>query len=228
VVREKEIQMSSVFRPTILLAVTAMLVGCGHAGAPNATLLTAPTTENAKIVSSGTASIVSSGSASIVSSGSASATTQTHGYVELEAPVTAEDFKQVDDPAALAEVTATDTTPVSPAPTATPTPPPYNVSDRVPYNVVVVDRSAHTATIAWHTEVPTKGLIEFGYTWQFDKHQFTDSMRDDVAKTDHQITLTNLSRFRSYTFKVTAITPLGLTFSDNTNRKFRTKFWAWR
>lgn len=104
----------------------------------------------------------------------------------------------------------------------------YRIDERTPYGVVVVERSAHTATIAWRTDVATKGIVQYGRTWGFDKNGYTDSFRDDVAKTDHKITITGLRRFTSYTFLVTAVTPLGLQFSDKTPRKFRTKFWAWR
>jgi hypothetical protein len=107
-------------------------------------------------------------------------------------------------------------------------PPSYRVDERTPYGVVVVKRSAHTATIAWRTDVPTKGVVDYGYAWGFDKKGFTEAFKDDVAKTDHEITLTNLSRFRAYNFKVTAVTPLGLRFSEGKTRSFRTKFWAWR
>ena len=106
-------------------------------------------------------------------------------------------------------------------------PPSYNVDDRTPFNVVVVSRSAHTATIAWHTEVPTRGVIDYGRAWGFDDNGYTNAYTDDVAKTDHQITLTDLRRWTGYVYRVTAITPLGLRFPEK-ERKFRTKFWAWR
>ena len=106
-------------------------------------------------------------------------------------------------------------------------PPSYNVDDRTPYNVVIPERSAHTATIAWHTEVPTRAIIEYGRAWGFDKNGFTHKFVDDVAKTDHQITLTELRRWTGYVYRVTAVTPLGLKFPDQ-ERKFRTKFWSWR
>lgn len=106
-------------------------------------------------------------------------------------------------------------------------PPSYNVDDRTPYNVVIAERSAHTSTIAWHTEVPTKAVIEYGRAWGFDKNGFTHTFKDDVAKTDHQITLTELRRWTGYVYRVTAVTSLGLKFPEQ-ERKFRTKFWSWR
>ncbi len=106
-------------------------------------------------------------------------------------------------------------------------PPSYNIDDRIPYGVVVAEKSAHTATIAWRTEVPTRGIIEYGRSWGFDKNGFTDKFVDDVPKTDHMIALTGLRRFTGYTYKITAVTSLGLKFPEQ-ERKFRTKFWAWR
>jgi hypothetical protein len=106
--------------------------------------------------------------------------------------------------------------------------PSYKIDDRTPYGVVVAERTATTATFSWNTEVPTRGIIQYGRTWGFDKNGFTDSYKDDVPNTSHKITVTGLRRFTSYTFKITAVTPLGLKFSDNTNRTFRTKFWSWR
>lgn len=106
-------------------------------------------------------------------------------------------------------------------------PPSYNVDDRIPYGVVVAERSAHTATIAWRTEVPTRGIIEYGRSWGFDKNGYTHQFVDDVPKTDHMIALTDLRRWTGYTYKITAVTALGLKFPEQ-ERKFRTKFWSWR
>jgi hypothetical protein len=111
--------------------------------------------------------------------------------------------------------------------TAVADPPSYNIDDRIPYGVVVAEKSAHTATIAWRTEVPTRGIIEYGRSWGFDKNGFTEQFVDDVPKTDHMIALTKLRRFTGYTYKITAITSLGLKFPEQ-ERKFRTKFWSWR
>lgn len=121
----------------------------------------------------------------------------------------------MEDPAAIAAYMAAED------------PPSYNVDDRTPFNVVVAERSAKTATIAWHTEVATKGVIEYGRAWGFDDNGFTHKFVDDVAKTDHQITLTELRRWTGYVYRVTAVTPLGLKFPEK-DRKFRTKFWSWR
>lgn len=106
-------------------------------------------------------------------------------------------------------------------------PPSYNIDDRIPYGVVVAEKSAHTATLAWRTEVPTRGIIEYGRTWGFEKNGYTDKFVDDVPKTDHMIALTELRRFTGYTYKITAVTALGLKFPEQ-QRTFRTKFWAWR
>lgn len=101
------------------------------------------------------------------------------------------------------------------------------VSDRLPWGVVVSDRGAHYATIAWATEVPTRGKVEYGRSFGFDQHGFTDSATDDVPACYHKLTLTNLRRWTGYEYRVTAIDALGLTFPEK-ERSFRTLFWAWR
>lgn len=106
--------------------------------------------------------------------------------------------------------------------------PSYQIDDRIPYGVAVVTRMAHSTTIAWRTEVPTRGTIDYGRVWGFGKNGYTGEYTDEIAKTDHQITLTDLRRFTAYQFKVTAITPLGLRFQEPQERKFRTAFWSWR
>lgn len=103
---------------------------------------------------------------------------------------------------------------------------PY-VEERTPYNVLVESRSAHTATISWYTKVATKGEIQYGRSWGFEKNGFTTTKTEEVAGNFHQFTLTELRRFTAYTFHVTAVTPLGLRFGEK-DRTFRTKFWSWR
>lgn len=107
------------------------------------------------------------------------------------------------------------------------TPPNFFITDRTPYGVVVTERSAHTATIAWRTELPTTGVIEFGRAWGFDKKGYTNELRDEVAKTDHKLTITDLRRWTGYRFRITAYSALGLPFPEQ-ERSFRTKFWSWR
>jgi hypothetical protein len=106
-------------------------------------------------------------------------------------------------------------------------PPSFKVSDRVPYAVVVADRSAHTATISWATELPTRAVIEYGRSWGFEKHQFDLSAHDDVPAMFHKVTLTGLRRFTGYKYRITAIDTLGLKFPETT-RHLRTKFWSLR
>jgi hypothetical protein len=101
------------------------------------------------------------------------------------------------------------------------------IDDVTPYNVVVTERTAHTTTIAWHTEVPTRGIIEYGRSWGFEDYGYTKELVDDVAKTDHKLTITELRRWTGYKFRVTSVTALGLKFQEQ-DRSFRTKFWSWR
>lgn len=138
-------------------------------------------------------------------------------------------------PASPADEAAEDERLAAVAQAAAEAPPPYNIDDRMPYGVVVAARSATTVTIAWRTNVPTRARIQFAKTRDFngiswlgkDPKGFTDMVTDEVAKTDHKYTITGLSRFTSYTYKVTAVTALGLTFPEK-ERPFRTKFWALR
>lgn len=100
-------------------------------------------------------------------------------------------------------------------------------SDHTPYLPVVTERGAHYVTIAWHTEEATSGVVEYGRSWQFDQHGYTDKYTDSAFLTDHMITLTNLKRWTGYEFRVTGYSHLGLAFPEQ-QRSFRTKFWAWR
>lgn len=106
-------------------------------------------------------------------------------------------------------------------------PPSVRVDDRTAYGIVVTEIGAHTATISWATEVPTRGVIHYGRSWGFDQHGYTDTMKDDLASEYHKLTITGLRRFTGYEFEITTIDALGLSF-DEKQRSFRTKFWAWR
>lgn len=219
--------MRHVFQISLLLALAAGTAACGKAApalvqAPvaRAEAVVAPSQQLAAPRVTPTASIVSNNAGSIIANNAARVTapeapagTQ---YVELEAPPPGTPSVAGDDPIAISSLSEEDN------------PPSYRVDERTPYGVVVVDRTAHTATLAWRTDQPTRAIVQYGRTWGFKKHGYTDSFLDEVAKTDHKITITGLRRFTSYTFKVTAVTALGLKFSDNQDRKFRTKFWSWR
>jgi hypothetical protein len=182
--------------------------------------------------------IVSNGAGTIISNNSARVSVPNPANTELALDPTADldrFYAEPNPPATPADEAAEDARLAAEAKVAEDSPPPYNVDDRMPYGVVVADRSAHTLTIAWRTNVPTKGLIEFAKTRDFAGNKFlriapkgfTDRVRDDVAKTDHKYVITGLSRFTSYTFKVTAVTALGLKFEEKV-RIQRTKFWSWR
>lgn len=105
-------------------------------------------------------------------------------------------------------------------------PPSFRIDDRTPYGIVVAARSAHTATIAWRTDIATTGVITYTKYSLFGKAGATQTYTDTVAKTDHEIAVTGLSRWTKYSYTITAIDPLGLKFSDNRSRTFRTKFWS--
>ena len=213
----------------ILLPLLAVLAGCGKAAspavpvavaAPVAPVLAAQAApEGASIITSHTGRV-------------APTVTAARGPAASVALAPAPEAELADAPAGAAPVEdlaadGPDDPPMIAAYLAAEDPPSYNVDDRTPYNVVIPARSAHTTTIAWHTEVPTRAIIEYGRAWGFDKNGYTHKVVDDVAKTDHQYTLTELRRWTGYVYRVTAVTPLGLKFPEQ-ERKFRTKFWSWR
>ena len=229
-----------------ILMAAATLSACGHAGAPTAlkpvgaqparlqpSVQARPSVSvqpqsarpGAAIVANNAGNIVSNNAGNIVSNAGA-------GLVNHDLSFMYEDSTP---PASPADEAAEDARLAAVAQAAAEAPPPYNIDDRMPYGVVVAERSATTVTIAWRTNVPTKGLIEFAKTRDFkgipllriQPKGFTDRVTDDVAKTDHKYTITGLSRFTSYTFKVSGVSALGLTFGEK-ERPFRTKFWALR
>lgn len=216
----------TIARPLALLPLLALLAGCSKAASPAVPApLTAPAAPMA--VEAAAAAPIPVTTAIITNHTGRVAPTVSAARGPLatdEAPAPEADLEA---PPAAAEADALDDPPTISAFLAAEEPPSYNVDDRTPYNVVIPARSAHTATIAWHTEVPTRAIIEYGRAWGFDKNGFTHKVVDDVAKTDHQYTLTELRRFTGYVYKVTAVTALGLKFPEQ-ERKFRTKFWSWR
>ncbi|GEM_PF-4512156 len=106
-------------------------------------------------------------------------------------------------------------------------PPSTWVDDRTPYGVVVAARTATTLTVAWRTETATRGKVSYGRVWGFEKNGYTGSYTDDVAKTDHMVTITGLRRFSAYKYRVSSTTALGLQFPEK-ERTVRTLFWSWR
>jgi hypothetical protein len=228
---------------TIALALVALTAtGCGKAALP--TMKAAPSvgsvasaaaprpamTVQAGIISNGAASINSNNTANAIAAGELPPGFDPMADLDLA-------YADANPPTSPAAEAAEDARLAALAKAAADEPPPYDPNDRTPYGVVVVERSAHTATIAWRTNAPTKGLIEFTKTRDFLGNKllrkapkgFTgcETAKDDVAKTDHKYVITGLSRYTSYTFKVTAVTPLGLKFPEK-EHTLRTKFWAWR
>lgn len=235
-------------QPLAILLAAIALTGCGRAASPTVAPVSGssrlqpaaqaqapaqrPTVSliannSGRIVANNGAGIIANNGAGIIANNGAGLT---NALPELDLR-----YADSNPPASPAAEAAEDARMAAEAKAAADAPPPYNIDDRMPYGVVVVARSATTATIAWRTNVPTKGLIEFAKTRDFKgmpmlritPKGFTDRVLDEVAKTDHKYTLTGLSRFTSYTFKVTAVTPLGLKFAEQ-ERPFRTKFWALR
>lgn len=248
--------MRQFIKPVSILLAFGALTGCGKAASLTAPSVLAPAQAQAaapsvRVTASGIVSnnagnlignnagnIVSNNAGNIISNNSARVAQPNPTDPSLILDPSADldlAYADANPPASPAAEAAEDAKLAAEAKAAEDAPPPYNIDDRMPYGVVVAERSAHTLTIAWRTNVPTKGLIEFAKTRDYAGSKlfhitpkgFTDSVRDDVAKTDHKYVITGLSRFTSYTFKVTAVTALGLPFAEKV-RTQRTKFWAWR
>ena len=153
-------------RPTIqaiaILTTAVLLTACGKAGsltaAPRATT---PAAQASKVAPSQAARP----QVSIIIGNNAAG---------MNAPISASElppldlaYADTDPPRSPADEAAEDARIAAAAKAAEEAPPNYNVDDRMPYGVVLVSRTATTATIAWRTNVPTKGISEFAKTRDF-------------------------------------------------------------
>lgn len=102
------------------------------------------------------------------------------------------------------------------------TPLPLNLPTDVPFDlpdVRVASRSTHGATIAWTTLVPTKGFIAYG-----SDGQYGSTIAESAFSTDHQLTISGLSRWRPYHYQVYATDAAGQKYASG-DRTFWTKLW---
>lgn len=89
----------------------------------------------------------------------------------------------------------------------------YDPADYTPQALAITGKSAKSLTITWFTEKPTRAIVEFGRIHNFEQYGYTHLFKDEVAKTAHTVTVTDLKRFSRYRIRVTAVTALGLPFA---------------
>ena len=81
-----------------------------------------------------------------------------------------------------------------------------------PYGVGIVSKTATTVTLAWRTDLDSKAIVYFGKSFGLSRRGYDGVAHDTNSSKFHQITITGLSRFRSYTFGVVGLGALGMQF----------------
>jgi hypothetical protein len=81
-----------------------------------------------------------------------------------------------------------------------------------PYGVGVVSKTGTSVTLAWRTDLSARAIVYFGKTFGLSSRGYDGVYHvNDKAKTQ-QVTITGLSRFRSYTFVVVGLGELTMQF----------------
>ncbi|MBM3267285.1 MAG: S8 family serine peptidase [Candidatus Sericytochromatia bacterium] len=86
--------------------------------------------------------------------------------------------------------------------------------------ITIVKRSVDGATIKWHTDVPTMGFVEYGPSKEYGATTFYS----DGYKTDHEMSLSGLKRWKWYYFRVHGRTQDGRQYVSE-GQEFLTKLW---
>ena len=81
-----------------------------------------------------------------------------------------------------------------------------------PYGVGVMSKTATSVTLAWRTDLDSKAIIYFGKSFGLQSRGYDGVYHDTDSRKVHQVTITGLSRFRSYTFSVIGLGALGMQF----------------
>lgn len=81
-----------------------------------------------------------------------------------------------------------------------------------PYGVGVMSKTATSVTLAWRTDLDSKAIIYFGKSFGLTSRGYDGVYHDTDSRKVHQVTITGLSRFRSYTFSVIGLGALGMQF----------------
>lgn len=81
-----------------------------------------------------------------------------------------------------------------------------------PYGVGVMTKTATSVTLAWRTDLDSKAIVYFGKSFGLSRNGYDGVWHVTDRHKNHQVTITGLSRFRSYTFAVIGIGELGMQF----------------
>ncbi|MEB3198871.1 MAG: hypothetical protein VKP62_16895 [Candidatus Sericytochromatia bacterium] len=81
-----------------------------------------------------------------------------------------------------------------------------------PYGVGIMKKTATSVTIAWRTDADAKGIVYFGKTFGLERRGYDGVYHLNKSEKLQQVTIEGLSRFRSYTFTVVGLGPLGMQF----------------
>ena len=84
-------------------------------------------------------------------------------------------------------------------------------------SVTVTNITSGSATVAWTTDVPANGTVEYGTTTAYGA-----SAKDEVLTTSHSITLPNLTAETTYHYRVTSTDGNGIS-SSSADAAFTTK-----
>lgn len=81
-----------------------------------------------------------------------------------------------------------------------------------PYGVGVMTKTATSVTLAWRTDLDSKAIVYFGKSFGLSRNGYDGVWHVTDSAKLHQVTITGLSRFRSYTFTVIGTGALGMQF----------------
>ena len=76
----------------------------------------------------------------------------------------------------------------------------------------MVTKTAKSVTLAWRTDLDSKAIIYFGKSFGLSRRGYDGVYHVTNSSKFHQVTITGLSRFRSYTFSVVGTGALGMQF----------------
>ncbi len=104
-----------------------------------------------------------------------------------------------------------------------PTPPPGEGDTPAPAGIsgiAIAKRTSDGATVRWHTDVPTLGFLEYGASKEYGATSFYE----DGFKTDHELEISGLKRWKWYHYRVHARTQDGRSLVSG-DQEFLTKLW---
>ncbi|MEB3330758.1 MAG: hypothetical protein VKQ33_16150 [Candidatus Sericytochromatia bacterium] len=81
-----------------------------------------------------------------------------------------------------------------------------------PYGVGVVSKTATSVTLAWRTDLAARAIVYHGKTFGLSRRGYDGVYHVNRKAKTQQVTLSGLSRFRSYTFVVVGLGELTMQF----------------